>query len=276
MTNPPGSSSSASSRGRSATRLSNKLRRSPSLREVPLVLISSEETLATFEQHKKLKSRADEYLLKPLDARCSSQKVDRPGGLRGAVATRRDPRARRRLGHRAGRRRRPRNRQLRGGRRRGPHAAGRRDARVGRGRGDKRAHIRARTRAAKDRAPFEGEKFDPATQAAFAALEAGFARDARRRATTWSTCATSGRTTICPRTWAGSSPRGGARPTRAAGPDRSRRPTTIPTPIAPARPWGPSDGLGRRTAGGQRDDDMPSPPRGVQSTGDRGRRHGPG
>src|SRR5580765_6815681 len=47
--------------------ISNKLRRSPSLREVPLVMISSEETLATFEQHKKLKSRADEYLLKPLD-----------------------------------------------------------------------------------------------------------------------------------------------------------------------------------------------------------------
>ena len=47
--------------------ISNKLRRSPSLREVPLVLISSEETLATFEQHKKLKSRADEYLLKPLE-----------------------------------------------------------------------------------------------------------------------------------------------------------------------------------------------------------------
>jgi CheY-like chemotaxis protein len=47
--------------------ISNKLRRSPSLREVPLVMISSEETLATFEQHKKLKSRADEYLLKPLE-----------------------------------------------------------------------------------------------------------------------------------------------------------------------------------------------------------------
>ena len=30
----------------------NKLRRSPSLRDVPLVLISGEETPATFEQHK--------------------------------------------------------------------------------------------------------------------------------------------------------------------------------------------------------------------------------
>jgi len=45
----------------------NKLRRSPSLRDVPLVLISREETPATFEQHKKLKSRADEYMLKPLE-----------------------------------------------------------------------------------------------------------------------------------------------------------------------------------------------------------------
>jgi len=46
----------------------NKIKRSPSLRDIPLVLISSEETEATFEQHKKLKSRADEYLLKPFQA----------------------------------------------------------------------------------------------------------------------------------------------------------------------------------------------------------------
>jgi CheY-like chemotaxis protein len=56
----------------------NKLRRSPSLREVPLVLISAEETAATFEQHRKLKSRADEYLLQPLDAKELLAKV---GGL---------------------------------------------------------------------------------------------------------------------------------------------------------------------------------------------------
>jgi DNA-binding response OmpR family regulator len=60
--------------------ISNKLRRSPSLREVPLILISSEETLATFEQHKKLKSRADEYLLKPLDESVLLAKI---GGLVG-------------------------------------------------------------------------------------------------------------------------------------------------------------------------------------------------
>lgn len=56
----------------------NKLRRSPSLRDVPLVLISGEETPATFEQHKKLKSRADEYMLKPLDREDLLVKV---GGL---------------------------------------------------------------------------------------------------------------------------------------------------------------------------------------------------
>ncbi|HVZ86031.1 MAG TPA: response regulator [Polyangia bacterium] len=56
----------------------NKLRRSPSLREVPLVLISGEETQATFDQHKKLKSHADEYMLKPLDNQDLLVKV---GGL---------------------------------------------------------------------------------------------------------------------------------------------------------------------------------------------------
>ncbi len=55
----------------------NKLKRSPSLREIPLILISSEETLATFEQHRKLKAHADEYLLKPLDVAELLAKVDR-------------------------------------------------------------------------------------------------------------------------------------------------------------------------------------------------------
>src|SRR5437763_13138198 len=63
--------------------ISNKLRRSPSLREVPLVLISSEETLATFEQHRKLKSRADEYLLKPLEESVFVSKVTGLAGVDG-------------------------------------------------------------------------------------------------------------------------------------------------------------------------------------------------
>jgi DNA-binding response OmpR family regulator len=59
----------------------NKLKRSPSLREIPLVLISLEETAATFEQHRKLKSRAEEYLLKPLDMADLLAKADRLVGL---------------------------------------------------------------------------------------------------------------------------------------------------------------------------------------------------
>jgi CheY-like chemotaxis protein len=59
----------------------NKLKRSPSLREVPLILISAEETQATFEQHRKLKSRADEYLLKPLDLSDLRRKIDALIGL---------------------------------------------------------------------------------------------------------------------------------------------------------------------------------------------------
>ena len=55
----------------------NKLKRSPSLREIPLILISSEETQATFEQHRKLKAHADEYLLKPLDVAELLAKVNR-------------------------------------------------------------------------------------------------------------------------------------------------------------------------------------------------------
>jgi CheY-like chemotaxis protein len=55
----------------------NKLKRNARLRDVPLILISGEETLATFEQHKKLKSHADEYLLKPLDTQELLSKVDK-------------------------------------------------------------------------------------------------------------------------------------------------------------------------------------------------------
>src|SRR3569833_604422 len=55
----------------------NKLKRGPATRDIPLILISAEETMATFEQHKKLKSRAEEYLLKPLDRADLVSKVNR-------------------------------------------------------------------------------------------------------------------------------------------------------------------------------------------------------
>ena len=55
------------------------------------MLISSEETLATFEQHKKLKSRADEYLLKPLEESVFVAKVGGPAS--GWAATTRTTRS---------------------------------------------------------------------------------------------------------------------------------------------------------------------------------------
>jgi CheY-like chemotaxis protein len=157
----------------------NKLKRSPSLREVPLVLISSEETLATFEQHKKLKSRADEYLLKPLDMADMTAKLDKLVGLGGKQKTDEmdvqeldmdadiviaddediaiiassddDSEEDQALaGVRSGAS--------------GPQAMPEEDTHG------------ERAPAAGDgepASPFEGEKFDPETQAAFAALEAG-------------------------------------------------------------------------------------------------------
>lgn len=44
----------------------NKLKRNGKLKAVPLVLMSSEATDETFEQHKRLRTRAEEYLHKPL------------------------------------------------------------------------------------------------------------------------------------------------------------------------------------------------------------------
>ncbi|MDB4980692.1 MAG: response regulator receiver [Myxococcales bacterium] len=161
----------------------NKLKRSPTLREVPLVLISSEETLATFEQHKKLKSRADEYLLKPLDLADLASKIDALVGLGPkpqkteemdvqeldadsdimladdddvAIITSSD------------------DDETAGG-----AVVGDDDARLA-GFSEKTnipsddtAATHVAPRPEEPASPFEGEKFDPETQAAFAALEAG-------------------------------------------------------------------------------------------------------
>jgi CheY-like chemotaxis protein len=56
----------------------NKLKRSSDLQHIPLILTSSEETPQTFEQHKKLKSRADDYLLKPFG---DDDLLNKVGGL---------------------------------------------------------------------------------------------------------------------------------------------------------------------------------------------------
>jgi len=158
--------------------ISNKLRRSPTLRDVPLVLISAEETLATFEQHKKLKSRANEYLLKPLDPEVFIEKVTALAGEGGdgddeeiheldadsdivladdddvaIVSSEEDDDEDRTL--LAGETRESREAQKQAAGDKAPH--------------DTAAH---ELEAGEGTPPFEGEKFDPETQAAFAALEA--------------------------------------------------------------------------------------------------------
>src|SRR3984957_17083545 len=44
----------------------NKLKKDPVLKDVPLVIMSSESSEETFEQHRKLRTRAEDYLHKPL------------------------------------------------------------------------------------------------------------------------------------------------------------------------------------------------------------------
>ncbi len=45
----------------------NKLKKDEALKSIPLVVISGEATPDTFEQHKKLKTRAEDYLIKPFE-----------------------------------------------------------------------------------------------------------------------------------------------------------------------------------------------------------------
>lgn len=59
----------------------NKIKRSPTLREIKLVLTSAEETQKAFDQHRALKTHADEYAFKPLDIADLLAKVDRLIGL---------------------------------------------------------------------------------------------------------------------------------------------------------------------------------------------------
>src|SRR6516165_12769688 len=44
----------------------NKLKKDSGLKEVPLVIMSSESSDETFEQHKKLRTRAEDYVHKPI------------------------------------------------------------------------------------------------------------------------------------------------------------------------------------------------------------------
>ncbi|MFL5262490.1 MAG: PleD family two-component system response regulator, partial [Anaeromyxobacteraceae bacterium] len=53
----------------------NKLKKDDELKHIPLVIISAEATAATFDQHRKLKTHAEDYLLKPFDAAALLQKI---------------------------------------------------------------------------------------------------------------------------------------------------------------------------------------------------------
>src|ERR1051325_8501693 len=44
----------------------NKLKRDPALKDVPLIIMSSESTEETFEQHRRLRTRAEDYVHKPI------------------------------------------------------------------------------------------------------------------------------------------------------------------------------------------------------------------
>jgi CheY-like chemotaxis protein len=137
----------------------NKLKKSPALRNVPLILISAEETLATFEQHKKLKSRADEYLLKPLDIGQLFSKLDKLVDLGSALEEIEEADS-------------------------GDIMLADDDDVAeggdGEGQGQSLAPERSQHGDTSEQrvtegeaSPFTGERFDPETQAAFAALEAG-------------------------------------------------------------------------------------------------------
>jgi CheY-like chemotaxis protein len=44
----------------------NKLKRDPTLKDVPLIIMSSDSTEETFEQHRRLRTRAEDYVHKPI------------------------------------------------------------------------------------------------------------------------------------------------------------------------------------------------------------------
>src|SRR5689334_13092996 len=59
----------------------NKIKRSDELKDIPLVLTSAEETRQTFDQHKKLRSHAEEYILKPMQRKELLNKIKQLVGL---------------------------------------------------------------------------------------------------------------------------------------------------------------------------------------------------
>src|ERR1700742_2894468 len=67
----------------------NKLKKDPQLKDVPLVIMSSESSDETFEQHRKLRTRAEDYVHKPI-AFGELLQPTRPFVARGAPAAESD------------------------------------------------------------------------------------------------------------------------------------------------------------------------------------------
>lgn len=59
----------------------NKLKKNSDLKRIPLIIMSSEANEETFDQHRKLKTRADDYLFKPFEMADLARKVDALIGL---------------------------------------------------------------------------------------------------------------------------------------------------------------------------------------------------
>jgi len=55
----------------------NKLKKNPELKTIPLIIMSSDATPDIFEQHKKLKTRAEDYLIKPFPMQELIEKISR-------------------------------------------------------------------------------------------------------------------------------------------------------------------------------------------------------
>ena len=62
----------------------NKLKKDDAQKSIPLVIISAEATPETFEQHRKLKTRAEDYLIKPFSPQTLAERVGALVGLPAA------------------------------------------------------------------------------------------------------------------------------------------------------------------------------------------------
>jgi CheY-like chemotaxis protein len=64
----------------------NKLKRDPSLQAVPVVILSQDSTDETFEQHRRLRGRAEDYIHKPIAFDALLARAGGLAGLNGVVA----------------------------------------------------------------------------------------------------------------------------------------------------------------------------------------------